>query len=208
MLHIYLASSSPSRRWILDTESLSFTVIPQHADERSLEWQSWKPVALVQELALMKNNAADLSACVHDSFFVLSADTVTVASTGEILGKPADRSDGYRMLRLLHKPAEVVTGYCISHYVKNKGSLSCLWREVNSAVVTVDFYVPEDKFDEYFTTVPQALYASGGAIIDDNLPGHHYLRGISGDPRVAYGLPIADLKCIIEKYLSTSEINF
>jgi septum formation protein len=92
---LVLASASPRRREILGKLGLTFTVAPADVDE-SLRADE-DPVHYVERLAEAKARAAatgDGEACY------LGADT-TVVLDGEVLGKPVDRADSERMLRLL-----------------------------------------------------------------------------------------------------------
>ncbi|MBO5415680.1 MAG: septum formation protein Maf [Clostridia bacterium] len=96
-----LASKSPRRREILKNIGLDFTVITAETDETS---SITEPAELVKELSLRKGRAvADMLAnagelCEND--IIISADTV-VECEGEILGKPRDKADALRMLKLL-----------------------------------------------------------------------------------------------------------
>jgi len=90
-----LASASPRRRELLSQLGLLFDVDAAHLDETPHEHEA--PAAYVERLA---RERADAVAGKHPGRIVLAADT-TVALAGEILGKPADRADAERMLRLL-----------------------------------------------------------------------------------------------------------
>ena len=109
-IKIILASASPRRREILAQMGADFTVITADASEDS---DITSPVELTQELARRKGQAVyDMlkASGEADGKIIISADTV-VAADGNILGKPRDRADAYRMLKLLcGRPHEVVTG--------------------------------------------------------------------------------------------------
>ncbi len=107
-LPIYLASRSARRREILRQLGVPFVLLPLReaagrpadVDETSLPGED--PTAYVQRVARLKAEAAWglLEQRRLPARPVLGADT-TVAAGGEILGKPANRADAVRMLRLL-----------------------------------------------------------------------------------------------------------
>ena len=122
-MNLILASASPRRREILTTLGMEFAVAVPNADENS---DIHDPVGLVRELALRKGAcvrdmlrdgrlqmsadtstdtlpaaSTDASTGAHaDATLIISSDTL-VWCAGEILGKPRDRDDARRMLRLM-----------------------------------------------------------------------------------------------------------
>lgn len=96
-----LASKSPRRREILQNIGLEFTVFVADADETS---DITDPIALVEELSLRKGRAAADALSEKGELsswdIIIASDTV-VACGSEILGKPRDRADARRMLKLL-----------------------------------------------------------------------------------------------------------
>ena len=96
-----LASASPRRRELLTQVGLVFEVMVSDADENIEE--SLSPDELVKRLSLIKATAVkeELSAKGADGdSAVIGADTV-VFHKGEILGKPKDEEDAFRMLKSL-----------------------------------------------------------------------------------------------------------
>ena len=96
-----LASASPRRRELLAQVGLEFEVLVSDADENIEE--SLSPDELVKRLSLIKAAAVkeELSAKGADGdSAVIGADTV-VFHNGEILGKPKDEEDAFRMLKSL-----------------------------------------------------------------------------------------------------------
>ena len=111
---IILASGSPRRKEILSELGAEIKIITADVDENSNETD---PEKLAQELAqkkglavyqkLLAQNALELSCPI------ISADTI-VFCDDEIMGKPKDRADAYRMLKKLSGKAHTVTtGICI-----------------------------------------------------------------------------------------------
>src|SRR3989304_1194755 len=109
-----LASSSPRRVDILKKAGIDFEVVfPENIEEKNI---SADPVSHVLELSRKK--AENVAKKVRDSI-ILGADTIVVLD-GEILGKPEDSDEAFKMLKKLsgmeHK---VYTG--ISLVDKDKG---------------------------------------------------------------------------------------
>ena len=104
---IFLASSSPRRRELLLQIGVDHEVIRVDVDETPHPGEA--PSEYVIRLALEKARAGRrLSPAPQTP--VLAADTAVVVS-GQILGKPADRSDALRMLQLLSgRTHKVLTG--------------------------------------------------------------------------------------------------
>lgn len=103
-----LASASPRRKEILENLGLKFSVITSDADESS---DITDPEALTKELAKRKGLAVYellLKKGELTDTVIISADTV-VYCDGEILGKPHDKNDAERMIRMLSGKAHTVT---------------------------------------------------------------------------------------------------
>ena len=105
-IRIILASGSPRRTELLSTAGIRHEVIVSGAEEDVREKD---PGKLVEELSVRKAEAV-FRTLSEDPVVVIGADTV-VALDGEILGKPADEEDAFRMLRELSGRAHhVFTG--------------------------------------------------------------------------------------------------
>ena len=104
---IVLASNSPRRRELLAGLGIDFTVrVIGGIDE------SW-PKELKGEdipLYISREKAAPYKAQIAPDELVITADTIVYVD-GEVLGKPADKADAVRMLRLISgRWQEVITG--------------------------------------------------------------------------------------------------
>lgn len=104
---IILASNSPRRRELLGGLGLDFTVkVISGIDE------SW-PQDLKGEdipLYISREKAAPYKQTIAEDELVITADTIVYVD-GEVLGKPHDKADARRMLRLISgRWHEVITG--------------------------------------------------------------------------------------------------
>jgi len=95
MERIILASASPRRAELLRAAGIEFDVMPASTDETVHPGET--PEAYVQRVAEAKATAVRQRANGRP---VLAADTVVVVNKA-ILGKPVDRDDAKRMLRML-----------------------------------------------------------------------------------------------------------
>jgi septum formation protein len=103
---VILASASPRRRELLREAGIAHRVRPAVVDERARRGET--PAACVARLARAK-----AAAVWRPGETVLGADTVVVAGR-RLLGKPRDRRDAARMLRLLAgRVHQVLTGVCV-----------------------------------------------------------------------------------------------
>ncbi len=108
-MQLILASQSPRRRELLAEAGFSFEIIPPDVIEPPPE-PGESPIDYVKRLAVLK---AENVAAKLDDGTVIACDTVVVCQ-GEILGKPVDRSDAERMLRLLRGELHYVhSGVCV-----------------------------------------------------------------------------------------------
>ena len=103
---VILASASPRRRELLRRAGIAYRVRPAAVDEKARRGEA--PQAYVARLACAK-----AAAVWRPGETVLGADTVVVAGR-RMLGKPRDRRDAARMLRLLAgRVHQVLTGLCV-----------------------------------------------------------------------------------------------
>lgn len=114
---LVLASASPRRHEILTEAGILHEVVVSEVDESP--YYSADPAETVKNLALAKAGAVAQLAGMEERY-VLGADTVVYAN-GEILGKPRDKEDAYRMLRMLSGSThEVLTGIAVLHGTEKK----------------------------------------------------------------------------------------
>ena len=117
-MEIILASQSPRRKQILESEGYDITVCPSDFDERSVKIDDLKE--LVLELAKQK---ALIVAKDYPNSIILAADTM-VYFQGKEIGQIEDPAEAKDVLRsLMGKTHEVFTGVCV---MKNKTILQDL----------------------------------------------------------------------------------
>lgn len=108
MNKIILASASPRRSDILEGYGLDIEILPAQIDEIVREGES--PEQIAMSLAFEKAYSVALNI---KNKIVIGADTVVVLGD-EILGKPRDKEEAFKMLRALSgKEHKVITGISI-----------------------------------------------------------------------------------------------
>lgn len=106
---LVLASASPQRRLLLEQSGYVFNVLIPDAPEPNPAFFPDARAYVVHTAWLKARQVAEQT----DAGVVLAADTV-VALNGQIIGKPADRSDAYQILgKLSGSVHECLTGVCI-----------------------------------------------------------------------------------------------
>lgn len=176
---IYLASKSPRRSEILSLMGLRFQVAESDADEKT---GRLAPAAMVE---LLSKRKAEQAVVPEKNCVVIGSDTV-VAYRGRVLGKPKDREDAKRMLRLLSgKKSAVYTGVTVQ--VRGKDA-----RTVTFHTKTEVFFdeLSDAEIDEYIATGDPMDKA--GAYGIQGMFGRH-IAGIRGDYYNVMGLPMNDL---------------
>ena len=106
-MQLILASQSPRRKELLGLFHIPFTIRVADIDEAM---DLGQPAC--QEVARVSRNKA-LAVPRGEDDVVIAADTIVVCN-GQVLGKPKDREDAYRMLRLLSgRDHQVMTGLTV-----------------------------------------------------------------------------------------------
>jgi septum formation protein len=180
---LVLASSSPRRADLLRAAGIPFSVRPAHVDERLRPGE--KAEDAVVRLAGMKATA---SAASHPDDITLGADTAVVIRH-QILGKPANREDAVRMLRLLSgRTHDVLTGICLVGHGRSLVHVETTRVRVASlSEAEVAWYAssgePEDKAGAYAV---QGLAS-------------RFIEGIEGSYSNVVGLPISSVYALLKQ---------
>lgn len=183
-MKIILASASPRRQELLKYITPDFDVIPADVDETLPEWVAAEKSA--EYLAVKK---AEHIAAMYPESVVIGSDTVVI-SGGEILGKPTDKADAERMLKMLSgKVHRVITGVCIACGEKIRSF---------SQETKVKFYpLTEKEIRDYIATGDPMDKAGAYGI---QSAGCVLVEGIEGDFFTVMGLPAARLKRELEEF--------
>jgi septum formation protein len=174
---IVLASASPRRQELLRNAGIPFTVQPADINETPLAGES--PRACAERLAREKALAVWQN---RSQVYVLGADTIVVVD-GAILGKPRDRDDALRMLRLLSGRTHVViTGVCLVGPVSSNIQIAAEITFVTMCEVT------DDEIRDYVAT-GEPMDKAGAYAIQGI--ASRWIPRIEGDYSNVVGLPVA-----------------
>lgn len=184
MKKIILASASPRRRELLRNAGFDFEVMTSDVDENI---DVTEAELLVRELALMK--AADVAQKCGKKRLVIGADTV-VSINGEVLGKPKDRRDAKRMLRMLSGRAhQVYTGVCVCDGDSGKAVCESVRTDVIFRRLT------KKQIREYIAT-KEPMDKAGAYAIQGG--ARKFIRGYVGSYDNVVGLPVKTVKKLIK----------
>lgn len=181
-----LASKSPRRKEILENLGMEFETVTADTDESSNETDPCRLVEILSERKgqavrdLLLRQGRDLTDTV-----IISSDTV-VAVDGEILGKPRDKEDAVRMLRLLSgRSHTVVSGIALIGSDRSG---------VSHEVTTVTFDTLDDDTVIRYIELTQP-YDKAGAYAIQGLASA-YISGIEGCYFNVVGLPVHKLNTL------------
>ncbi|MBL7021644.1 MAG: septum formation protein Maf [Nitrospinaceae bacterium] len=180
---LILASQSPRRLELLKQITSQFEVFPSSVEE-TLDY-GLRPEENARLLARAK---AEDVAKNHPDCWVIGADTL-VTLHQEILGKPIDIPDAQRMLRRLSgKEHRVATGICVVSPGKT------LDKTITSKV---RFKTLTDEEILNYVQTGEPMDKAGAYAIQGK--GSFMIRDFSGSKTNIIGLPIDELKILLEK---------
>lgn len=187
MKKIILASQSPRRCELLSYLELSFDIAAADVDERIC--QRIPIEEAIMQLAAKKAKAISEK---HPESIVIGADTVVVIED-EILGKPKNEEDAVSMLKKLSgKTHQVITGVCILL----NDHCDQFYNMTN-----VTFYPLEEEEILHYVESKDPLDKAGAYAIQGK--SSVFIEKIDGDYYSVMGLPIAQLKQHLKKFLDS-----
>lgn len=183
---LILASSSPRRRELLGTLGISFTVRTSEVDETYKA--GMKPEEIVQELALRKARAV---AKQCGTGLVLGSDTIVVLD-GNVLGKPTDEAEAFKMLSALQgREHTVYSGVALIDAATERIEVSyrstrVVMRELSEAEIRnyIATKEPMDKAGAY------AIQGIGATLVEE----------IIGDYFTVVGLPLSLTARLLKRF--------
>lgn len=189
---LYLASSSPSRKKLLEDAKIPFTVITQTADESQCD-ETLRLDALVAKIAQYKMEHVQIPAGKVDGeiCFVLTADTLSQDNQGVIQKKPIDRADATLKIQAARNGASLSTAFCVA---KNIWHAEC-WHMTDriDKVVSAkyNFIIPDNLID-YYLDNSIGLKTAGAIAVEDF--GLQFLESMEGSYSTIIGLPLFELR--------------
>ena len=183
MKKIILASASPRRKELMTMASLSFDVIVSDCDE-TIEYDG--PEDMVRKLSLLKAKdvAEKIKKTETKQHIVIGADTI-VYFQNQILGKPKNEEDAFRMLQAMSgKTHTVYTGVTLIDSASGQTETFC-------ETTKVEFYDVADEDIRAYIATGDPLDKAGSYGVQGR--GCFLVKRIEGDYFTVVGLPIAHL---------------
>lgn len=182
---IVLASNSPRRRELLGQLGVKFRV----ETIKGLD-ESYDPSMPVSEVAAYLSQLKASAYSLAANELIITADTVVICE-GEVMGKPADRADAYRMIRALSgRTHQVITGVTIATTDK---------KEIFSNVTEVTFASLTDEEIYHYIDVYRP-YDKAGAYGIQEWIGYMGIIGINGCYYNVMGLPVNHLYTLLKTF--------
>ena len=183
-MKIILASQSPRRKEILSCLGMKFDILVPDVDESS---DIRDPAVLVRTLSERKGLAARellLSGGVDLSDTIIISSDTLVYCDGKVLGKPHDRADAARMMRLLSgRVHSVFSGIAVC-----RGKDECV---ADASETRVSFaHINDAALERYLDSCEYADKAGAYAIQE---AASMFINGIYGDYFTVVGLPVRKL---------------
>ena len=175
---IYLASSSPRRKKLLEQIGLKFDVLKINTPERIKKNE--EPKNIVKRISLEKLKAAKKKV---KNGIIITADTIVVFNN-HVLGKPKNKKDAFRILDLLSgNTHQVYTGFSIFNS-QNYKTIS----EYEKTFVKFR-KLTDEEIKEYIETGSPMDKAGAYGIQDDY--GAVFIEKINGCYYNVVGLPLS-----------------
>ena len=195
-MKIILASASPRRREILEKHGIEPVVMPTDADEFLREGIGMTDA--VRILAERKARACytnirhdkDLLNKYHDHV-IIGSDTIVYKD--EIMAKPEDEADAFRMLDSIRGTSHyVVTGVCLIDVSSGDSAVisdtTTVWCKDYSDEDINDYISREEPYDKAGSYAIQGYFG-------------RYIDHIDGDYENVVGLPYHRIKDVLSKYM-------
>ena len=178
--HIILASKSPRRQELLRGMGVSFEILTKETPE---DYPAHLPLDEVPKYLSLQKSLAFKDDELPADYLLITSDTVVICE-GEIFGKPKDREDAERMLRMLSgKTHHVVTGVTVRSAEKTESFA------VRSNVAFAD--LDQDEIDYYIEHCQP--YDKAGAYGIQEWIGYVGISGLEGSFYNVMGLPTRKL---------------
>ena len=148
---IYLASKSPRRRELLAGMGIDFEILTTDVEETYDP--AWSPEEIVMHLSRLKLSPIDMAQYDPKTIFI-TCDTIVVVD-GQIIGKPKDKADAERMLKMLSGNTHTVySGLTVATPQKqltNYRATDVVFETLSDDMIQyyIDTYQPFDKAGSY-----------------------------------------------------------
>ena len=184
---VVLASKSPRRQELLRGMGVDFEILTKETAEN---YPADLPLDEVPKYLSLQKSLAFNENELPIGYLLITSDTVVICE-GEILGKPQDKADAVRMLRLLSgKTHHVVTGVTVRSAEKMESFAvrsNVTFAELDAE--EIDYYIEHCK-----------PYDKAGAYGIQEWIGYVGIRGLEGSFYNVMGLPTRKLYGVLKAF--------
>jgi septum formation protein len=195
---LVLASASPRRRELLRNAGIPFVVKPTDIPEVPHEGEEPRSfaerMAREKALAVFRQRPGD---------YILGADTIVVVDA-RILGKPRDRADASRMLRLLSgRTHQVTTGVCLigPQLGTEDRKMETDFEDIRSETTLVTMNTLSDDDIRSYVKTEEPMDKAGAYAIQGR--ASRWISRIEGDYFNVVGLPVALVYRMMQEHGAT-----
>lgn len=189
-MNILLASTSPRRSKLLSCANIKFDTLAVNTDERYLPQEL--PTDYICRMTRQKMQSAMATLTTKTPTLILTADTIGVLN-GQILTKPTDKADAFRMWSLMSGTThEVWTAVQACLLVDNQ----VVFDEQILQKTEVKFIVLNENKMEYYWATGEPADKAGAYAIQGF--GATWVDTILGSYSNVVGLPLAQVMQVIE----------
>ena len=187
-MKLILASASPRRKELLGKIGLEFEIIPAKGEEIVTKKLPWE---VVKELSFQK--AKEIADMQTEECIVIGSDTI-VAKDEQIMGKPADEADAFRMLsEISGNVHQVYTGVTLIRTGADPKVITFAEK------TDVYLYPMSEKEIKAYIETKDPMDKAGAYGIQGDFAIH--VKGIEGDYYNVVGLPIGKVYQELKKLL-------
>jgi len=193
---LLLASSSASRKQLLTDAAIPFVTVPQDADESACDW-GMSLQKVVEHIAIFKMAHVIMpTGADGQEKYVLTADTLTLNKSGEILGKPTSREQAIAHIKSIRAGVSTGTAFCLEKKLFHDNAWHTSEQIVRFVQAEYQFNVPDAWIERYFEA--SEIYQKSGAIAIEGF-GALFLKEVRGSYYTIVGLPLFELRESLEK---------
>ncbi len=182
---IILASGSPRRKALLKNIGLKFTTVKSPNVNEQLRSSIFEHKKSSDIAILIAYGKADsVSRNVKGNTIIIAADTIVVMND-RIIGKPSDKKDAHRILKLLSKKThKVITGVCLLKMPEHRAHNFYVCTNVTMLDMT-------DKDIQWYIGTEEPMDKAGAYGIQGL--GGLFVKKIEGSYTNVVGLPLSEL---------------
>lgn len=190
-MNIILASTSSRRSELLRLADIKFDTLSVDIDESYLGREM--PIDYIRRMTTQKMHAAMSLISPKEPTLVLTADTIGVLPDGQILTKPTDQADAFRMWRLMSgRVHEIWTAVQACLMVNGQAIFD---KHILEKTEVCFIELNDKKMQSYWQTGEPTDKAGAYAIQGR---GGAWVKSIKGSYSNVVGLPLAQVLEIVE----------